>query len=129
MEHSKSSAMEKRRRKSRQEIAVYLARTHPDYWDEEMNFFLRCLAARSPGRADKRAAAFYKALQAFHQTGDAALSEFLRLGGWDELIGAVLDIQAKLPIHPRAFQIADALAGLRHRAQGPKDSGRDAAVK
>jgi hypothetical protein len=101
----------------------------PEYLEEEWAFFVRCLGARPPGRADKQAAAFDKAVKAFLQTGDAALPEFLRLGGWDELLSAVLNIQEKLPVHPRSFQIARTLAALRHRAQGPKDAGRDQAIK
>ena len=102
---------------------------HPEYFKEEMAFFVRCLGARPPGRADKQAAAFYKAVEAFLRTGDAALPEFLRLGGWDDLLSAVLNVQEKLPVHPRSFQIAETIAALRHRAQGPKDAGRDEAAK
>lgn len=127
----KSSAPRKVRRKvSQEKPAVYLAMVHPEYFEEERAFFIRCLGARPPGRADKQAAAFYKAVKAFVQTGgDAALPEFLRLGGWDELLLAVLITQAKRRVHPRSFQIAETLAALRHRAQGPKDAGRDEAVK
>src|SRR5262245_16218795 len=130
MGQAKSSTTRKVRRKASQEKpAVYLAMIHPEYFEEEAAFFVRCLGARPPGRADKQATAFYQAVRDFLQRGDAALPEFLRLGGWDELVSAVLNIQAKLPVHPRAFQIAQTLAALRHRAQGPKDAGRDEAVK
>jgi hypothetical protein len=130
MGQSKSSATRKVRRKlSQEKPAVYLAVAHPEYFEEEKAFCVRCLGARPPGRADKQAAAFYKAVDVFLQTGDAALPEFLRLGGWDDLLSAVLNFQAKLPVHPRSFQIARTLAALRHRAQGPKDAGRDQAIK
>lgn len=93
------------RKATHEKPSVYLTRIHPDYWVEEERFFVDCLKARPQGMgpSEKQAHAYYAAVNAFLRKGDAALPEYLRQGGWDDLLSGLLSVHEKLSLHPRVF--------------------------
>jgi hypothetical protein len=99
-----------------------------DYCEKEWQFILRCLGGRLSHQSEKKAAESEAAVIVFLEKGVTALPSFLRLGGWEYVTGSFLNVKGK-ERDLLACRIASAFEGLRHQAQGPKDSGRDSALQ